>query len=80
MTDVAAKRQSEYEKFVIDCRTVRLWIAKNPGSTASEIKKGTGLNRIDQALLKMIGMELITVKYNKNKEGINRREWFVVPK
>jgi hypothetical protein len=65
--------------FAIECRKVRLWIAKNPGATSQEVKAACG-PRYDMALAKMLPMELVRFERTTGEDRRRITRWFVVPK
>lgn len=64
--------------FAIECRAVRLWLAKNPGSSGTEISRAIG-HRCDWSLAKLANMGLVECKRGSDKSGRLTALWFVVP-
>ena len=63
----------------LECRTIRLYIAQNPGKTRKEIFEGTGIRPTDSRLFKMVGMGIIKFTQEKEADGTCPQRWFVVP-
>lgn len=62
----------------LECRAARMYIAKNPGRTALQIKKGANLNSVS-CLFKMLGMGIVRFEQQLEQDGKRPQRWFVVP-
>ena len=76
------KREQQEQEFALECRKVRLYVAKNPASTSYEVRKGAGV-KTDNALHHMLNLGLVRFSgglgVHAEAEADRLRRWFVVP-
>jgi hypothetical protein len=77
--DSAAAKDARRKRRALECRTMRLYIAANPGSTSKQIFDGTGVRNADH-LYRMLAMKIVRFTQQPNCSTQSRpQRWFVVP-